>query len=271
MQAPQSAALTAGIANDVVYTVRTNKYALTDARLDFTWSGNLEQFVASAPGAVCFATVNGHRCTFGTIAANRSIPVLVRLLSSTAAAVSVNAVLASPAETLPQDNSASVSYTFEASGDLAVHAAQLAVDATTDQRVQVLFDKNVFGTALDGFLEIGFDPTRVQTPMTLNAGPCSWTTQPVRCELGSSLSPGRYAETFSFVPTSAGPLQITLRVGARNDFNAGNDLATVTVFVADPEHRLRHRPHRLRPRPRAVVVAAAAAVDELAVCSAAAR
>jgi hypothetical protein len=56
----------------------------------------------------------------------------------------------------------------------------------------------------------------------------------VRCVLGSSLTPGTYVENFNFVPTSAGPLQITLRVGARNDFNTANDLLTMTVNVADP-------------------------------------
>jgi hypothetical protein len=234
LQAPQSAVLTAGIANDVVYTVLTNKYALTDARLDFTWSGNLDQFVASAPGVRCAATANGHSCTLGTLAANSSIRVLVRLRSLTATAVSINALLASPAETLPEDNSASVSYTFAPSGDLAVNTSQPAVDATTNQRVQVLFDENVLATVLDGFLEIGFDRARVQAPTTLSAGQCTWATQPVRCQLGASLSPGTYAENFSFVPTSAGPLQITLRVGARNDFNAANDKLIVTVFVADP-------------------------------------
>ena len=232
LQAPQSTVLTAGIENEVVYTVRTNKYALTDARLNFTGTGNLDEFVASAPGATCAATANGHSCTFGTIAANRSIPVLVRLRGSSSAAVSINALLVSPAETLPQDNSALVSYTFVPSADLAVNASQLAVNATTDQRVQVLFEKNAFATVLDGFLEISFDPNRVQAPTSSSA--CTFTKQPVRCELGASLAAGTYAENFSFVPTSAGPLEITLRVGARNDFNAGNDEVTVTVFVTDP-------------------------------------
>jgi hypothetical protein len=234
LQAPPSAVLATGLANQVVYTLRTNKYALTDARLDFTWSGNLDELVATAPGAVCAATGTGRSCTFGTIAANSSVSVLVRLRSSVAGVVSVSALLVSPAETAPEDNGAFVNYTFAQSGDLAVNTDHPVVDATTNQRVQVLFDKNVLATVLDGFLEIGFDPARVQAPMTLSAGPCTWTTQPVRCVLGSSLTPGTYTENFSFVPTSAGPLQITLRVGARNDFNTANDQLTITVNVVDP-------------------------------------
>jgi hypothetical protein len=234
LQAPPSAVFPTGVANEVVYTLRTNKYVLTDARLDFSWFGILDELVAAAPGAVCSATGTGHSCTFGTVAANSSIPVTVRVRSAAANVVSINARLLSPAETLPEDNVAFASYTFVQPGDLTLSIAQPSIAATTNQRVNVVFDKNVLSTVLDGYLEISYDPSRVDAPMTVSAGPCTWATQPVRCVLGSQLTPGAYTDNFTFVPRSAGPLQISFRVGARNDFNAANDRLTVTVNVADP-------------------------------------
>lgn len=234
LQAPAPAVVPAGVTREVLYTVRTNRYALIDARLDFSWFGTLDEFVATAPGATCAASASGHRCTFPTIVANSAIPVRVRVRSPGATVASINAVLASPAETSPQDNAAFVSYTFVEPGDLTLSTTQSSTNATTGQRVQVLFDLNVLSTVLDGFIEIGFDPARVEAPATLIGSTCTWATQPVRCELGSVRSVGTHSESFSFIPRGTGPLQIALRVGGRNDFNAANDQLAVTVNVTNP-------------------------------------
>jgi hypothetical protein len=158
----------------------------------------------------------------------------VRIRSPGATVASINAVLVSPGETSPQDNAAFVSYTFVEPGDLSLSTTQPSANATTGQRVQVMFNLNVLTTALDGFLEIGFDPDRVEAPTTLIGSPCTWTAQPVRCELGSTRSAGAYVENFSFIPRGTGPLQIALRVGGRNDFNAANDQMSITVNVTNP-------------------------------------
>jgi hypothetical protein len=234
VQAPPPEVAPTGISKESVFTLRTNKYALTDARLDFAWFGVLDEFVATAPGAVCAAAGNGHRCNFGTVPANSTIPVTVRVRSASPTVVSINASLFSPAETAPEDNSAFVSYTFLESGDLAVSTAQPSLSGTTNQRVEVQFDKTILSTALDGFVDIGFDAARIRSPVVMNAGVCNQLTPPIHCVLNGASLPGSYPATFSFIPTSAGPLQITLRVGARNDFNAANDQVTVTVNVADP-------------------------------------
>jgi hypothetical protein len=234
VQAPPPEVVPTGISKQAVFTLRTNKYALTDARLDFSWFGVLDEFVATAPGAVCAATGNGHRCTFGTIPANSTIPVTVRVRSASATVASINASLFSPAETAFEDNSAFVSYTFLESGDLAVSTSQPSLSGTTNQRVEVQFNTTILSTALDGFVDIDFDAARVRAPAVVNAGACNQLTPPMHCVLNGVSSPGSYPATFSFIPTSAGPLQITLRVGARNDFNSANDQATVTVNVADP-------------------------------------
>jgi hypothetical protein len=234
LQAPAPAVAPARVTREIVYTVRTNRYALIDARLDFSWFGALDEFVATAPGATCSARAGGHSCDFGTVVANSAIPVRVRIRSPGATVASINAVLVSPGETSPQDNAAFVSYTFVEPGDLSLSTTQPSANATTGQRVQVMFNLNVLTTALDGFLEIGFDPDRVEAPTTLIGSPCTWTAQPVRCELGSTRSAGAYVENFSFIPRGTGPLQIALRVGGRNDFNAANDQMSITVNVTNP-------------------------------------
>jgi hypothetical protein len=234
LAAPAPGVFPAGVATEIVYTLRTNKYALPDARLDFSWFGTLDQFVATAPGANCAATANGHRCNFSTIVANSSIPVRVRIRSPGATVASINAVLASTAETSAQDNAAFVSYTFLERGDLTLSTTQPAPSAITGQRAQVLFNLDVLSTVLDGYLEIGFDPARVEAPATLIGSPCTWNTQPVRCQLGSTRSAGSYVENFSFVPRGTGSLQLTLRVGGRNDFNTANDQLAITVNVSNP-------------------------------------
>ena len=234
LQAPPPAIVPAGETREILYTVRTNRYALIDARLDFSWFGMLDEFVATAPGASCAASASGHRCTFPMIVANSAVLVRVRMRSPGATVASINAVLASPAETAPQDNAAFVSYTFVEPGDLSLSTTQPSTNGTTGQRIQVLFNLNVLTTVLDGFLELSFDPARVEAPTTLIGSPCTWNTQPVRCELGSVRQAGVYVENLSFVPRGAGPLQIALRVGGRNDFNAANDQMSVTVNVSNP-------------------------------------
>jgi hypothetical protein len=234
LQAPAPAVFPAGVASEIVYTLRTNKYVLPDARLDFSWFGVLDEFVATAPGATCSPNGNGHRCTFGTVVASSTIAVRVRIRSPGATVASINAVLVSAAETSPQDNAAFVSYTFVDPGDLALSIAQSSIGATTGQRLQMSFNLDVLATVLDGFLEIGFDPARVEAPATLLGSSCTWGTQPVRCGLGSVRNAGTHSETFSFIPRGTGPLQITLRVGGRNDFNAANDQLAVTVNVTNP-------------------------------------
>jgi Reprolysin (M12B) family zinc metalloprotease/Domain of unknown function DUF11 len=246
VSAPPSAVLPRGEPIDVVFTVRTNQYALTDARLDFGWFGELEHLTAIAPGAVCSPFGSVHRCIFGTIAANSTIPVTVRLRSDGDSdnTVSINAALSSPAETSPKDNGTFVIYNFVTRGDMTVSAQQGSVTAIAGQRFDLFFDMISVVTAVDAFVEIGFDPARIQSPAALSGSRCTWTTQPVRCELGTQVAAGTYRNNFSFIPAGTGPLQITLRVGARNDFNAANDQAVVDVNVND-------RPSQPAPPPPA--------------------
>lgn len=234
LEPPAPAVFPTGVTRDIVYTLRTNKYTLTDARLDFSWSGSLDEFVATAAGATCSASGTGHSCNFGTLVANSSVPVTVRVRSGSANVVGINAFLFSPAETAPNDNFAFVGYTFLQPGDLTLRTAQPALSATRGQPVDVFFDLTTLSAVLDGYLEITFDPTRVQNPSALQASACTFGTQPVRCLLASPLAPGTLTGNFSFTARSAGPLPITLRVGGRNDFNATNDELSITVNVVDP-------------------------------------
>jgi hypothetical protein len=157
----------------------------------------------------------------------------VRIRSSFSTVASINALLVAAAETAPQDNAAFVSYTFVEPGDATLSSGQATVGATNGQRIQVPFNVNVLTTLVDGFLEIGFDPARVEMPTAALGAQCTWATQPVRCELGSSRAPGTYVETFSFTPRGTGPLQLALRVGGRNDFNGSNDQLSISVNVTD--------------------------------------
>jgi hypothetical protein len=212
------------------FTATSNKYALTDARIDFNWVGALDDFSASGPGATCGATADGYSCELGTLAPNTSVPIHVQTRSSVATQVQIGALLTSPAETEFTNNYAAVIFSYAVPGDLAVSVAQSTLGATRDQLVQVTFDINTLTPVVNGFLEIGVDAARIDSPTLLISSNCFQVASTIRC----STAPGSYTENFSFVPRSAGPLQITLRVGGPNDFNPSNDTSVVTVNVADP-------------------------------------
>jgi len=154
----------------------------------------------------------------------------VQTRSSVATQVQIGALLTSPAETEFTNNYAAVIFSYAVPGDLAVSVAQSTLGATRDQLVQVTFDINTLTPVVNGFLEIGVDAARIDSPTLLISSNCFQVASTIRC----STAPGSYTENFSFVPRSAGPLQITLRVGGPNDFNPSNDTSVVTVNVADP-------------------------------------
>jgi hypothetical protein len=212
------------------FTATSNKYALTDARVDFNWVGTLDDFSASGAGATCGATADGYSCDLGTLAPNSSVPIHVQTRGSVATQVQIGAFLTSPAETEFTNNYAAVIFSYVEPGDIGVSVAQSTLDATRDRQVQVIFDVKTLAPVVDGFLEIGVDAARIDSPSLLISSNCVQLTSTIRC----STAPGTYTENFSFVPRSAGPLQITLRVGGPNDINPSNDTSVVTVNVVDP-------------------------------------
>jgi hypothetical protein len=214
----------------LTFTATSNKYALTDARIDFNWVGALDEFSASGPGATCAASDTGYSCELGTLPPNSSVPIHVQTRSSVATQVQIGAFLTSPAETQFTDNYAAVIFSYLEPGDVAVGVAQSTLDATRGRQVQVIFDVNTLAPVVGGFLEIGVDATLIESPSLLISSNCFQLAATIRC----TTAPGTYTENFSFVPRSAGPLRITLRVGGQNDFNPSNDTAVVTVNVADP-------------------------------------
>lgn len=212
------------------FEAASNKYALTDARIDFTWVGTLDEFSATGPGVTCALSVNGYSCDLGSLPPNSSVPVRVTTRASAATTVQIFASLASPAETEFSNNFTSIAFSYVVPGDFAVSAAQPTLDATRGQQVQVLFDISMLAPAIDGFLEIQFDAGRVDSPTLLVSGGCILTASTIRCVP----PPDTFTENFTFVPSTSGPLQLTLRVGAANDFNPSNDETVITVNVSDP-------------------------------------
>lgn len=220
-----------GVPVDLMVTVTTNRYALPDARIDFSWYATLSEFSASSPGATCTKSLSGHSCALGTIAANSSIPITVRVRADAPTSVSINASLVSSAETDYANNYAFLTFPVLQPGDLALSVAQSSVTATAGQRFDFpAIDVNTLTQVDSPYLELQFDPARVQNPQIPEAW-CIWTGQPVRCDLGGVSFPGTRRLNLSFVPQGAGPVPITLRVGGYNDFNTANDQQVVTVTI----------------------------------------
>jgi hypothetical protein len=234
--APPTPRVALGVGADIVFTVATNKYALPDASVRFGSLGSLDEFSATAPGAACGQGAQGLVCTFGTIAADSTVPVTLHLRGSVPSSVSIAATLSSPAETNTADNQAFVNFPILASGDVTLSVVEPTA-ATVGQEVHLLIDVNVLSQVQQPYVELQFSTSLISLSGTNNGTFCDSVLPPVRCKVAASISsdmlaPGTYRADVIFTPRLAGPARITVRVGALNDFNAGNDEQIVTVTAA---------------------------------------
>ncbi|HKS55834.1 MAG TPA: M12 family metallo-peptidase [Steroidobacteraceae bacterium] len=219
---------------DLVFTIDTNKYALPDARLDFSWFGAVDQFSATAPGAICGSSPGGYSCQWSSIAANTNVQIAVRVRSSIDTGVSISASLSAAADTDIFNNSAFLTFLFVVPGDVAVTVTQPLVTANLNQMIALPgVDLLVLTPVQNPFVELTFDFSRLEV-MSLPNGSCFQTTV-LRCSLSGMGPPGTYSFNLQVVPRGGvGSVPISIRVGAFNDFNTANDLQTMTLTIVDP-------------------------------------
>ena len=235
--APATPRVALGVGTDIVFTVATNKYALPDASVRFGVIGSLDELSATAPGAACALGAQGLVCELGTIAANSTVLVTLHIRASVPTAVSLAATLSSPAETNFADNQAFVNFPIMAPGDVTLSVVE-PTGVTVGQEWHLLIDINVLAQAQGPYMELLFETTR-STLFGSNTGTfCQSPQPPVRCTVGSfspdMLAPGIYRADVIFIPRTAGPANITVRVGALNDFNTSNDEQVIRVTAASP-------------------------------------
>ena len=221
---------------EVVFTVQTGKYSVPDALLNFSWSLPLEEFSASAAGATCGSSGFGHSCEWTTLPANSSIPVTVRVRSSVRMSVLISALLNAAADTDLNNNSAFLAFPIVLVGDAGVTVAQSAVTLTRGQ-LTTFPGVNIvtLATLEQPFIDVTFDPSRLQFA-GIDDGFCVGTLSPqtVRCVPLQMEQPGTRSLAVRFMPQVNGATSVTIRVGAFNDFNTGNDEQALTLTIVDP-------------------------------------
>jgi hypothetical protein len=218
---------------DLVFTVDTNKYALPDAKLYFSWFGALDEFSATAPGATCGFNGGGYSCEWPSIAANSSIQVAVRVRSSVDTSVSISAGLVSNSEADSSNNGAFLTFLFVVPGDVGVTVTQAVATANVNQVFTLPgIDLVALTPVQSPFVELVFDSSRLEV-LSLTDGFCGWSDV-LRCFLFNMGPQGTYHFSLQVVPRGTGTVPITIRVGALNDFNPANDLQTMTLTIVDP-------------------------------------
>lgn len=216
---------------ELPFTIASNKYALPDARVDFTWS-QLADVTIVAPGATCADTATGHSCSFGTLAPNSSIPFIMRARGTAPPWAFLSVQLFSPGETNYGNNNIFYTLQVDAPGDAAIVIPQPVPDVTLGQRSEFAFNLDVSAAVNDVLLQLEFDPSRIASAFL--GGGCQSTATGIRCDLGTTVLPQNSRLVLSFFPNVVGPTPITVRVLSANDANSANDVQTATITVIAP-------------------------------------
>lgn len=229
--APPPRRLRTDVPVELPFTIASNKYALPDARVDFTWS-QLTDVTVVAPGATCTDTATGKSCSFGTVPPNSSIPFSMRIRGTAPPWAFLSVQLFSPGETNHGNNTVFYTLQVDMPGDAAIVIPQPVPDVTLGQRSEFAFNLDVSAAVNDVVLELEFDRTRLANPFF--GGICQSTMTGIRCDLGTTQLPQSTRHVLSFLPEATGPTPIRVRVTSVNDANPANDMQTATITVVAP-------------------------------------
>jgi hypothetical protein len=229
--APPEQILRTDVPVQLPFTIKSNKYTLPDARVDFSWSG-LADVTITAPGASCANTSTGHSCSFGTLAPDTSIPFSMQMRATSPPWAFLQVRLVSPAETAPGNNGVFYTMRVYAPGDGAIAIPQPIPDITLGVRSNFVFDLNVSAEINDVLLELQFDPSRLAQPFM--GSNCQTTMTGMLCDFGSTQLPQSKRLAMSFLPNALGPTPVSVRVMSINDANSANDMQTATLTIVAP-------------------------------------
>lgn len=216
---------------DFVFTAETNRYTLPDATFIF---GDTDTISATVVGHTCTDMGNYFQCALGTLPPNTSLPITVRLQGTFPGTAWLYAALGSPGETSTADNIVQIDVPLVAPADLGI-PAQATASATSGQLTSIMVNIDTLIPGVqEAFIEVDVDPSRVQNfALQGSVAVCS-NSIPMRCVFTGGAFAGQTRVELHYVSLGTGPLPITIRLSALNDFNPANDVQTLTVNVQAP-------------------------------------
>ena len=150
--APPPQRLRTDVPVELPFTIASNKYALPDARVDFTWSQLADVTHRGAWRDSAPTTATGQSCSFGTLAPDSSISFIMRVRGTAPPWAFLSVQLFSPGETNYGNNNIFYTLQVDTPGDAAIVIPQPVPDVTLGQRSEFAFNLDVSAAVNDVLL-----------------------------------------------------------------------------------------------------------------------
>ncbi len=207
----------------------------TSSTVTLTSDPALRILGAAVTNGACSAASGSVTCELGPVAIGERRPITLNLQGDTSGQFAVSAVVATPLDSNPANDSAVVSLTLNSAADgaLTISPAVLSGEEGRLQRASVLLTTS--GTqALAGatvLITVPGDMLAV-VAATVDQGTCVETAGGVTCALGNVPAGTTRRADIDLRGTRAGVTAIAANLTAGNDGDASNDRASASVSVA---------------------------------------